>query len=71
MQLGATNYLQDVRVSIHADSISLKRLFAEIEKQTEIKFSYRNENIAGITVNKVSSLYLRDLPLQVIYFFIP
>ena len=50
MQLGATNFLQDVRVSIRTDSISLERLFVEIEKQTGMKFSYLDENISGITV---------------------
>ena len=62
MQLGATNFLQDVRVSIRTDSISLERLFVEIEKQTGMKFSYLDENISGITVKvDADSMQLSEL----------
>ena len=49
MHVSATGFSQTIRVSLKANS--LEQLFAEIEKQTEVKFLYRNENIVGKKVN--------------------
>jgi TonB-linked SusC/RagA family outer membrane protein len=62
LQLGATDYEQDVRVSIHADKMTLEQLFAEIEKQTDVRFLYRYENISDITVKvDADNIQLSDL----------
>ncbi len=68
LQVAATGFSQNVAISIHADNISLEQLFAEIEKQTDVKFLYRYENIAGkkvkINVDKVSISAILNEALQ-------
>lgn len=48
-QATAIGLSQNTTVNIDAQSISLEQLFAEIEKQANVKFLYRYENIAGKT----------------------
>ena len=50
LQVTAKSYSQDAMVSIHGNNMTLEQLFIEIEKQTDIKFLYRYENIAEKTV---------------------
>ena len=51
LQIAIIALSQNNTVSIQADNISLEQLFTEIEKQTELKFLYRYENISGKIVN--------------------
>ena len=51
LQVSAKGFTQNVFITLHADNISLEQLFAEIEKQAEVKFLYRYENVAGKQVN--------------------
>ena len=46
-QMDVKGFAQDAIVSIQMDNISLEQLLAEIEKQTDVRFLYRYENIAG------------------------
>jgi TonB-linked SusC/RagA family outer membrane protein len=65
LHLGATDYSQDLKVSIHADNITLEQLFAEIGRQTGVRFLYRYKSIAKITVNiNVTDMPLSDLLSQ-------
>ncbi len=50
LHVTATGYSQNTVVSIHANNMTLEQLFVEIEKQTDVKFLYRYENIAGKTI---------------------
>jgi len=51
LQINAMGFTQNAVVTIKADNISLEQFFSEIEKQTDVKFFYRYENIAGKKVN--------------------
>ena len=51
LQITAKGFTQNSLVSIKADDITLEQLFTEIEKQTDVKFLYRYENIAGKKAN--------------------
>jgi len=46
LNISAVGFSQNI-VSIQADNMSLEQLFTEIEKQTDVKFLYRYENIDG------------------------
>ena len=62
LQVAATGFSQNVAVSIHADNVSLEQLFAEIEKQSDVKFLYRYENIDG----KKTSIHAENVPVTVV-----
>ena len=51
LQINAMGYTQNTVVTIKTDNISMEQLFAEIEKQTDVKFFYRYDNITGKTVS--------------------
>ena len=51
LQIAIIALSQNSTVSLHANHISLEQLFTEIEKQTDLKFLYRYENISGKFVN--------------------
>jgi TonB-linked SusC/RagA family outer membrane protein len=62
LQLGATIHSQEVKVSIHTDKTSLEQLFADIEKQTDVKFLYSHEDVSDITVKvDADDMQLSDL----------
>jgi len=45
--VAAKGFSQNFTVNIKMDNVSLEQLFAEIEKQTDVNFLYRNEIVAG------------------------
>ena len=47
LQVAAKGFTQNTFITLQADNISLEQLFTEIEKQTDVKFLYRYENVAG------------------------
>ena len=49
LQMSVKAFPQNLTLNLPKDSISLEQLFIEIEKQTDLKFLYRYENIAGKT----------------------
>lgn len=49
---------QQQRVSLNLKNVSLKKVFSEIEKRTDYRFSYRNavvDNQKNVTINKTNS----------------
>jgi hypothetical protein len=63
------SYAQNAKVNVSVENVSLKQLFATIEKQTDYTFSYRDAEIAGkevvtLTVKRqsVASLLRQILP---------
>ena len=68
LQVTATGYSQTEAVSIRSNNITLEQLFAEIEKQANVKFLYRYENIADksvqVNVENVSISTLLNNVLQ-------
>ena len=60
LYISVTGFAQDIRVSLKVNN--LEQMFTEIEKQTDIKFLYRNENVAGKKVN----INTADTPLDVV-----
>ncbi len=47
LHVTATVYSQNKVVSIDAENISLEQLFAEIERQADVKFLFRHESVDG------------------------
>ena len=62
LKVTATGFAQDDVTSIKGDNITLEQLFTEIEKQTNVKFLYRYENIAGKQVN----INVENAPIAVV-----
>ncbi|MDR1865990.1 MAG: SusC/RagA family TonB-linked outer membrane protein [Bacteroidales bacterium] len=62
LHTAAAGYAQTATVSIHADRMTLEQLFVEIERQTDMKFLYRYENVSDKTVQ----LNVENVPLATV-----
>ena len=58
----AKGFSQNATVNIQMDNISLEQLFAEIEKQTDVHFLYRNEIIAG----KKATIHAENIAVSIV-----
>jgi TonB-linked SusC/RagA family outer membrane protein len=62
LMVSARGYAQDAPVSLRAENMPLEQLFVEIEKQTNVKFFYRSENVVG----KTASVNVAGIPLKTV-----
>jgi TonB-linked SusC/RagA family outer membrane protein len=62
LMVSARGYAQDAPVSLRAENMPLEQVFTEIEKQTNVKFFYRSENVAG----KTASVNVAGIPLKTV-----
>ena len=60
LHVTAAVYSQSAIVSIDAENISLERLFSEIERQADVKFLFRHENVDG----KMADIRLKNAPID-------
>jgi GTPase Era involved in 16S rRNA processing len=72
MQVSASGYSQNTVFSISSESMSLQELFEEIEKTSEYKFFYNNNNVETDTrvrldckdqaIDEILDVALEELP---------